>query len=179
MVQPQRGLNNLYGCPLVCDEGLTVKWRASHVDCVDVVLRGQFNVWAFGFWTPRSQHWLSLLPFLGRRNEHQLSSTKYGRPSNSLQVDLRTDHVSWSGLKFSNHFALFIFHIISPATLHNNSIGVLGKRHYGRLGYNWKVAAFWAPLNRLLGNLAQLNYVETSKETPVDQSWGRSVHGRL
>jgi len=25
VVLPQRGLNNLYGCPLVCDEGLTVK----------------------------------------------------------------------------------------------------------------------------------------------------------
>ena len=25
VVLPQRGLNNLYGCPLVCDEGLTMK----------------------------------------------------------------------------------------------------------------------------------------------------------
>jgi len=25
VVLPQRGLNNLYGCPLVCNEGLTMK----------------------------------------------------------------------------------------------------------------------------------------------------------
>jgi len=25
VVLPQRGLNNLYGCPLLCDEGLTMK----------------------------------------------------------------------------------------------------------------------------------------------------------